>query len=299
MRPPAATHVPANVISVDVEEYFHAESLSSVVDRSSWETLDSRVEVTTRRILELFAKHNIEATFFVLGWVADRHPALVRDIAAAGHELGCHSYWHRLVHTLTPDEFRDDTRRAKDVIEQLAGVRVLGYRAPTYSIVERSLWAIDILAELGFTYDSSIFPVHHDRYGIPGAPRRPFVLSTPHGPLIEYPIATFQLWGRGTNLPFGGGGYLRLLPWWYTQLGLFRARSEGLPVVAYIHPWEIDPGQPRLARHLATRVRHYSNLGKTYERLARLVRGGAFTSFRRSGLAANLPTINPVSWGTA
>jgi polysaccharide deacetylase family protein (PEP-CTERM system associated) len=299
MRLPAAGPAATNVISVDVEEYFHAESLSDVVDRSSWDGLTSRVETTTRRILELFATHRIEATFFVLGWVADRHPALVRDIAAAGHELGCHSYWHRLVHTLTPAEFREDTRRAKDTIEQIAGVRVLGYRAPTYSIVERSLWAIDILAELGFAYDSSIFPVHHDRYGIPRAPRWPFALSTPHGPLIEYPIATFQLWNHGMNLPFGGGGYLRLLPWWYTQLGLLRARSEGVPVVAYIHPWEIDPEQPRLARRLATRVRHYTNLGKTYQRLGRLVRGGAFTSFRRSGLGAGLPTINPVSWGTA
>jgi polysaccharide deacetylase family protein (PEP-CTERM system associated) len=298
MRSASPSPSPLNVISVDVEDYFHAESFSDVVDASSWGGLTSRVEGNTRRLLELFARHRVEATFFVLGWVADRHPGLVREIAAAGHEIACHSYWHRLIHRLRPEEFREDTQRAKGVIEQTAGVRVYGYRAPTYSIVERSLWATEILAELGFTYDSSIFPVHHDRYGIPRAPRHPFRLDTPSGPIVEYPIATFRLWGA-TNLPFGGGGYLRLLPWWYTALGVRRAKAEGLPVIAYVHPWDIDPEQPRLAGRLTSRLRHYTNLGKTYRRLGRLVGQGGFTSFRRSGLAAAVQTANPASWGTA
>ena len=272
-----------HVISVDVEDYFHAESLSSAVRPEQWDGCDSRVDANTRRLLELFAAHQVEATFFVLGWVAERHPALVRDIVSAGHELACHSYWHRLITKLTPDEFREDTRRAKDALEQIAGVRVEGYRAPTYSIVASTLWALEILVELGFTYDSSIFPIRHDRYGIPEAPRFPFRIATPAGPIVEYPIATFRLWGE-TNFPFAGGGYLRLLPWWYTQLGLRRARAEGLPVIAYIHPWEIDPGQPRLTSTLASRVRHYTNLTRTYARLGRLVDRGGFTSFRNSGL---------------
>ena len=289
---------PSNVISVDVEDYFHAEAFSGVVPPDIWDGCASRVEPNTRRLLDLFAAHGVEATFFVLGWVADRHPALVRDIAAAGHELACHSYWHRLVYRLTPAEFREDTRRAKDAIEQRAGACVEGYRAPTYSVVARSLWALDVLAELGFTYDSSIFPIHHDRYGIPDAPCGPFVVRTASGPVTEYPIATFRLWGR-TNLPFAGGGYLRLLPWWYTRLGLQRTRKEGLPVVAYVHPWEIDPAQPRLAASLGTRVRHYTNLKKTYRRLERLVAGGNFTSFRRSGIQPRAGAVQLESWRAA
>jgi len=286
----------ANVISVDVEDYFHAESFADIVSRDRWDSYETRVVDNTRRLLDLFAELNVEATFFTLGWVAERFPQLIRDIAAAGHELACHSYWHRLIYKLDPKEFREDTYRAKQTIEQTAGVPIFGYRAPTYSIVTSSLWATDILAELGFTYDSSIFPIHHERYGIPGAPRFPFVLNTKSGPLVEYPIATFRIWG-GTNFPFGGGGYLRLLPWWYNRMGLNRADSEGLPVIAYIHPWEIDPDQPRLPGRLNQRLRHYTNLGKTYTRLVRMLRRGNFTSFRKSGLASLAQTADPNTWG--
>ena len=287
-----------NVISVDVEDYFHAESFAGVVPPDRWDGCASRVDTNTRRLLDLFASRGVEATFFVLGWVADRYPALVRDIAAAGHELGCHSYWHRLITRLTPDEFREDTRVARDTIEQTTGVRVQGYRAPTYSIVAESLWAIEILVELGFTYDSSIFPIHHDRYGIPDAPRFPFRIETPSGSIVEYPIATFRLWGE-TNLPFAGGGYLRLMPWWYTQLGLRRAGAERLPVIAYIHPWEIDPGQPRLDGKWTSRLRHYTNLGRTYGRLDRLVDGGRFTSFRRCNAVIESGAVNSLTSSAA
>ena len=271
-----------NVISVDVEDYFHAESFSDVVERSRWDSYESRVEGNTRRILDLFADQGIRATFFTVGWVAEKFPGLVRDIVTAGHELACHSYWHRLIYKLDPNEFREDTHRAKSVLEQISGQPVRGYRAPTYSIVTSSLWALEILAELGFTYDSSIFPIHHDRYGIPEAPRAPFRIATASGPLMEYPITTFKL--RGRNMPVGGGGYLRLLPEWYTRIGLKRVRQEGLPIIVYVHPWEIDPDQPRLPGRLTSRIRHYTNLSKTYDRLSHILKEGNFTSFRESGL---------------
>ena len=272
-----------NVVSVDVEDYFQVEAMAHVVQRSQWDRYACRVEGNTRRLLELFAAREVQATFFVVGWVAERFPALVREIVAAGHELACHSYWHRLVYQLNPKEFREDTQRAKDVIEQIAGLAIYGYRAPTYSIVASSLWALEILVELGFTYDSSIFPIHHDRYGIASAPRAPFRINTPSGPLTEYPLTTFRI-GKH-SLPVGGGGYLRLLPRWYTRLGIRRARREGLPVIVYVHPWEIDPNQPRLPGRLTSRLRHYTNLSKTYDRLNDMLREGTFTSFRESGLA--------------
>jgi polysaccharide deacetylase family protein (PEP-CTERM system associated) len=273
-----------NVISVDVEDYFHAESFADVVDRPRWSTYASRVETNTRKLLELFNQKQVRGTFFIMGWVAEHFPALIREIVAADHELACHSYWHRLIYKLTPDEFREDTHRAKSVIEQIGGVAIFGYRAPTYSVVDRSLWALEILAELGFTYDSSIFPIRHDRYGIPTAPRAPFRIVTPSGTLIEYPITTFRL--SQHNMPVGGGGYLRLLPQWYTMWGIQRVRQEGLPVIAYVHPWEIDAEQPRLPGRLTSRLRHYTNLSKTYGRLSKMLDVATFTSFRESGLAA-------------
>jgi polysaccharide deacetylase family protein (PEP-CTERM system associated) len=286
--------IPKNVVSVDVEDYFHAEVFSGVVDRARWDSYPSRVEVNTRRLLELLATLNVHATFFVLGWVAERFPALVRDIAAGGHELGCHSYWHRLIYKLEPAEFREDTRRAKSIIEQIAGQPVTGYRAPTYSVIDRSVWAFDILTELGFTYDSSIFPIHHDRYGMPGAPRAPFRFQTPSGPMTEFPITTFRLVGH--NLPVGGGGYLRLLPRLYTRLGLKRVQKEGLSTVIYIHPWEVDPEQPRLPARLSSRLRHYTNLSKTLKRFQDVLQAGNYTSFRESGLTATAKDFDFYAW---
>lgn len=286
--------MPTGVVSVDVEDYFHAEAFSDVVDRSQWDSYICRVEANTRRILDLLAELNVHATFFVLGWVAERFPALVREIAAGGHELGCHSYWHRLIYKLNPSEFREDTRRAKSVIEQIAGQPVLGYRAPTYSVVHRSIWALEILTELGFSYDSSIFPIHHDLYGMPDAPRAPFRFQTPFGPMTEFPITTFRL--AGHNLPVGGGGFLRLLPRMYTRLGLQRVQREGLPVVIYIHPWEIDPEQPRLAGRLSSRIRHYTNLSRMMERFRSVLQTGTYTSFRESGLADSARDFDFYAW---
>jgi polysaccharide deacetylase family protein (PEP-CTERM system associated) len=273
-----------NVFSVDVEDYFHVEAFSDVVDRNTWESYACRVEANTQRVLDLLDECRVQGTFFILGWVAERYPGLVREIVARGHEPACHSYWHRLIYKLDREEFAADTRRAKDVIEQAAGEPVFGYRAPSYSITMQSLWALEVLAEAGFTYDSSIFPIRHDVYGIPNAPRMPFLVTTKAGPIVEFPITTFRMVGE-QNLPVGGGGYLRILPFWYTRLGYRRARAEKLPVIAYIHPWEVDPHQPRIRGRRKSQLRHYTNLAKTLDRLRRLLALGDFSSFRGSGLA--------------
>ena len=272
-----------SILSVDVEDYFHVEAFSKVVHRDQWNDFPSRVESNTHRILDLFDECQVKGTFFILGWVANRFPRLVRQIVDRGHEPACHSYWHRLIYTLTPDEFRGDTMRAKECIEQCAGQPVFGYRAPSFSIVSRSAWALDVLAEAGFQYDSSVFPVKHDTYGVPGAPRSPFQIMTSSGPIIECPMTTFRV-ARSPNLPLGGGGYLRMLPKWYTRFGIEQARRQGIPLICYIHPWEVDPEQPRIDAPLKSRLRHYTNLGKTAERLKELIAGGSFTSFASSGL---------------
>lgn len=266
------------VLSVDVEDYFHVEAFSDIVSRDQWESFPSRVVVNTHRLLDLFDEKDVKATCFVLGWVAERFPALVREILARGHELACHSYWHRPIFRLTPEEFRADTRRAKSVIEQAAGVQVFGYRAPSFSVTRKSLWALEILAEEGFSYDSSIFPVRHDFYGIPDAPRTPFK----SGSLVECPMSTFRM--GSANWPVGGGGYLRMFPYWYTQAGTRRAWGEGIPLITYVHPWEVDPEQPRLAGRLLSRLRHYTNLSAMAPRLSRLCSSVRFRTFVESGL---------------
>lgn len=279
-----------SILSVDVEDYFHVEAFSSVITRAAWSGYECRVERNTERILDLLEDCQVTGTFFILGWVAERYPKLVRRIADRGHEPACHSYWHRLVYTLTPDEFRADTLLAKNTIEQAAGVEIHGYRAPSFSITARSAWALDVLAELGFLYDSSVFPVKHDVYGVPAAPRSPFRVETPLGPIVEFPLATFR-WPIGPNLPVAGGGYLRMLPYWYTWTGVQRAWREGLPVVSYVHPWELDPEQPRLNGPLKSRLRHYTNLKGAETRLRRLLALDKFSSFRNSGLAKSAPAF--------
>jgi len=270
-------------MSVDVEDYFQVEAFAGVVDRANWQHYPSRVQRNTERVLDLFDERGVKATFFILGWVAEHFPGLVRRIVEHQHELACHSYWHRLVYNLTPEEFREDTLNAKNAIEQAAGSAVYGYRAPSFSITPRSTWALEILAECGFLYDSSVFPIRRARYGFPGAPRGPFRIETGCGAMVEFPMATFRLKGS-PNLPVAGGGYLRTLPGWYTRVGVRSLWREGLPVVCYIHPWELDPGQPRLHGSVASRLRHYNNLSRTEERLRDLLSLGHFTSFRDGGI---------------
>jgi len=258
-----------NAFSVDVEDYFQVFSFEKAIPRDTWERLPSRVEDNTRRLLDLCRAHSLRGTFFVLGWVAERWPRLVADIAAGGHELATHGQDHRRVTTLTPAEFREDVRRSKRTIEEIAGQEVIGYRAPNYSIVRETMWAMDVLAEEGFRYDSSIFPIRHDRYGIPDFPRRPVPVRGVNGAALhEFPISTVRL--GGVNLPFTGGGYLRHFPLSFARWGIGRVNAEGLPAILYIHPWEIDPGQPRQKVPWLTRLRHYRNLGATEDRLARL-----------------------------
>ncbi len=264
-----------NAMSIDVEDYFHASAMAPAAPIARWEQLESRVAPNTERLLAMFERAGIRATFFVLGWVAERHPQLVRQMRAAGHEIASHGYWHQLIYDLTPDTFRDDVRRAKALLEDQAGVPVRGYRAPSYSITTRSLWALDILIEEGYEYDASIFPIRHDRYGIPDAPRHAHQLTRTHGALIEAPPSTVRL--GGTNLPIAGGGYFRLLPYGWTRWGIRRVNQvERRPVIFYLHPWEIDPDQPRLTVGALSRFRHYRNLHLTAPRLDQLLRDFAF-----------------------
>jgi polysaccharide deacetylase family protein (PEP-CTERM system associated) len=264
-------------MSVDVEDYFQVSAFDRVVSRAGWDSFESRVVPNTERVLKLFSEAGVRATFFVLGWVAHRFPALVRDIAAAGHEVASHGYHHQLLYTLTPAQFREDVRASKSVLEEITGLPVLGFRAPSYSIVESSLWALDILIEEGYAYDASIFPIHHDRYGMPNAERHMHVLRRRSGTLVEMPASTVRL--GSVNVPIAGGGYFRVLPYAWTRWGIGRVnRRERKPVVFYLHPWEIDPGQPRFAVGAASRFRHYTGLERTSGRLRRLLGEFRFTS---------------------
>ena len=262
---------PRDFLSVDVEDYFHVEAFADVISRESWAAFSSRVRPNTERILRLFEEHGCRGTFFVLGWVAERDPKLVREIADAGHEVACHSFSHRRVVTLSPEEFRQDLRRARLVIEDAAGVRVRGYRAPTFSIGRENLWALDILSEEGFLYDSSIFPIHHDLYGFPGSPRFAYTVNCQTGKsIVEVPMTTVMI--SGTSWPVGGGGYLRLLPMSYTRWAIRRVHKiDHQPFVLYLHPWELDPEQPRIRAKWKSRFRHYTGLGVMETRLKQLL----------------------------
>ena len=261
-------------MTVDVEDYFHVSVFEDVVPRARWTSMESRVQANTERLLNLFDEHAVKGTFFVLGWVADRYPALVRAIVQRGHELASHGYGHRLIYNQTPADFRDDVRRAKALLEDAGGVAVRGYRAPSFSVTTRSMWALDVLLEEHYSYDASIFPIRHDRYGIPDAPRWPHHVSRAGGQIYEVPGTTVRM-GR-TNLPVAGGGYFRILPYAWTRWGIRRVNREGQPAVFYLHPWEIDPQQPRLPTSLLGRFRHYRNLDVTEARLRSLMRDFSF-----------------------
>jgi polysaccharide deacetylase family protein (PEP-CTERM system associated) len=257
-------------MTIDVEDYFHVSVFDGIVPRSSWESLESRVCRNTERLLDIFDEYGVRSTFFMLGWVAERHPQLVRTIVERGHEVASHGYAHRLVYDQTPDTFREDVRRAKGVIEDAAGVKVGGFRAPSYSVTPRSLWALDVLIEEGYRYDASIFPIRHDRYGIPVSPREPFYVERRAGGLVEVPGSTVRF--GPLNLPVAGGGYFRLLPYAWTRWGIARLNTvERRAAVFYLHPWEIDPDQPRLPAGWLGRLRHYRNLAATESRLRALL----------------------------
>jgi polysaccharide deacetylase family protein (PEP-CTERM system associated) len=271
---------PQCAFTVDVEDYFQVDAFSDVIPVSAWGGFESRVVANTSRLLDLLEEHKVRGTFFVLGWIAERHTALVRRIAERGHEVASHGMTHQLVFSQHPDVFRRETRDSKRLLEDLIQAPVIGYRAATYSITRQSLWALDILHEEGFLYDSSIFPIRHDRYGIPDAKTVPHRLATPGGKtIVEYPLTAVRV--LGLNLPVSGGGYFRLFPYGLTRWGLRRVRAEGRPVVFYLHPWEVDPGQPRVeGARWRSRFRHYLNLDRTLPRLNRLLQDFQFGTMR-------------------
>jgi polysaccharide deacetylase family protein (PEP-CTERM system associated) len=267
--------VQVNAFTVDVEDYFHVAALASAIPRDSWPDREYRVERNTECLLELLAERDVHGTFFVLGWVAERSPGLVRRIAAAGHEIACHGYSHQLIYRQSRQEFRDETARAKVLLEDAIGRPVLGYRAASFSIVRDSLWALDELIDLGFRYDSSIFAIRHDRYGIPDASPLPGRVTAPSGrSIIEFPMAPANFFGL--KIPVTGGGYFRILPYRLTLAGLRQINAAGRPFAFYLHPWEIDPGQPRIAVGTLSRFRHYTNLSRCQERLRRLLKEFTF-----------------------
>jgi len=266
-----------NALTIDVEDYFQVAALAEAVRYDDWDSMEYRVEANTDRILALFEEADVKATFFTLGWVAERSPKLVKRIADAGHEVASHGYSHQLIYNQTPDVFRDETRRSKEILEEILGRAVTGYRAASYSITNQSRWALDILAEEGFTWDSSIFPVRHDRYGMPGTPRWPHRLTTDKGyELAEFPLSTLKL--PGYTLPIAGGGYFRLFPYWFSDWGLGSINRQGQPFVFYLHPWEVDPAQPKLDVKWFSRFRHYNNLDVCEQRLAQLLERFRFTT---------------------
>lgn len=259
----------AHHFTIDVEEYFQVSALERVVARDEWDSYPSRVVSSTRVLAELMAAHEVRGTMFVLGHVAERHPDLVKELAAAGHEIASHGYGHHRVATETAAHFRASVRRTKALLEDQTGRPVFGFRAPSFSIVPGCEWALDILVEEGYRYDSSLFPIQRNGYGFPGSSRDPHQLNRPAGPLLEVPPATVRL--AGQNLPAGGGAYFRLLPYALVKSAFRQAEQRGVPATFYIHPWEVDPEQPRLAVDRLTRIRHYGGLGRTAGRLRRLL----------------------------
>lgn len=285
-----------NAMSVDVEDYFHVAALAGSIDRATWGRMEYRAEASTRRLLDLFDRHALKSTFFVLGWVARRSPALIREIHERGHEVASHGMSHLLVYDQTPQEFSAETYESKALLEDIIGAPVLGYRASTYSITKRSLWALDILKEAGFLYDSSIFPIRHDLYGIPDAPQVPSRIATPKGAsIVEFPMSTAPMFGA--RLPVSGGGYFRLLPYWLTRAGLRKLNdSLSRPFIFYLHPWEVDPQQPRVRTSLKSRLRHYTNLDRTEARLERLISEFRFAPVREVLGAQRLLAPSPAGW---
>jgi polysaccharide deacetylase family protein (PEP-CTERM system associated) len=266
-----------NVFSVDLEDWFCVQNLNGIIPRGQWDQCESRVERNTLLLLDILSRYRVEATFFVLGWVAERFPDLVREVESRGHEIATHGYSHRLLTSLTPDEFRADLGKSLDVLAGCSKQSVRGFRAPSFSITRKTWWALDILRSAGLSYDSSIFPVgFHPDYGIPDFPLNAH--SLPEGP-FELPMSCAEVFGR--KVPCSGGGYFRLFPYAATRALMRRCNQQGRPVIFYLHPWEIDPEQPRVSMPALRKFRHYHNLELTLRRLDRLLTDFRFTSIRR------------------
>jgi len=289
-RQSMTTGVPVHHFTVDVEEHYQVSAFEGIVSRDAWPGLESRVDRNVERLLDLLARHGATATFFVLGWLAERRPGVVRAIASAGHEVASHGHDHRRVTQQSPEEFRESVRRTKGVLESLTGRRVEGFRAPSFSITPGREWALDILVAEGYRYDSSLFPVRRSGYGYPAGGRDPYVIARPGGRLAELPPATLRL--AGLNLPAGGGAYFRLFPYQLASAALRASERRGAPGTFYIHPWELDPEQPRLPVPWLTARRHYGGLARVVDRLNRLLTEYRFTAIaaERGWFAAELST---------
>jgi len=274
------TQTVPHIFSVDVEEYFHALALAPAAPRSRWGSLPSRVEETTGLLLDELDRCGAHGTFFVVGWVAEQCPRLVRRISDAGHEIASHSHWHRQVFSLTPQEFRKDLRVSKEALEQITGRPVYGFRAPAFSIIPGTEWAFDVLLEEGFSYDSSLFPIHRPHYGYPGVPTDPYAIRRASGLLVELPPATTTI--GGVRVPAAGGAYLRQLPFGLTQRAFREYTARGVSGMFYVHPWEVDPGQPRLQVGWLQTMRHYRGLDRMLGRVSRLLDEFRFTSVERA-----------------
>ncbi|MCA8966932.1 MAG: DUF3473 domain-containing protein [Planctomycetes bacterium] len=285
----------AHALSVDVEDWFQVLNMAHLIDRAQWQQLELRCMDSTKRLLDLFARRDAKATFFFLGWIAERLPDLVREVHAAGHEIGSHGYDHRVLPDLGREGFRDDLERTAAVLEGLVGERPRAFRACTWSIGARTPWAIDELLAAGIELDSSIQPVRHPDYGVPGAPTTPYLLRGERGELLEFPPLTWDVFGR--HLPVGGGGYLRLLPLWFLRRGFAQKERLGVPGCLYLHPWEVDPEQPRQQLGGLRGFRHYVNLRRTEAKLDRLLRDyrfvglGAALAERGASWRARLPAF--------
>ena len=268
-----------NALTIDLEDYYHVSAFRDVMPAGQWGSQDSRIERNTGLLLDLLDEAGWKATFFILGWVAEQRPHVVKQVADRGHEIACHSLRHRIVYEMTREEFREDTRQAKQLLEDCSGAPVVGYRAPSFSIRQDSFWALEVLAELGFVFDSSVFPVLHPNYGVPEASRGPWRVATASGPIVEFPMTTLEF--AGLRSPFGGGAYFRLLPYWYTRWGIrFLNEREQRSVCVYLHPWELDPEQPRMSGRATSRMRHYLGLRGTLSKFRRLIRDFEFCPLR-------------------
>jgi polysaccharide deacetylase family protein (PEP-CTERM system associated) len=277
--------VVVNYLSFDVEEWFHSSNFDDIIARDQWTELGGRVQRNVSRILEVLAGRQVKATFFILGWVAEQFPQMVREIASGGHEIGAHGYGHRLIHSQTPAEFEADVKKCLECLSQAGAPDVAGYRAPSYSVTRDSLWALDVLVELGFRYDSSVYPVRfHNRYGIPDAPRSPHLIRPS---LAEFPLPVVDL--GGLSVPVATGAYFRLFPYAVTRAAMRRLNRAGLPVTVDLHPWELDTGQPYVKLPLSRGFRHYTNLGRMEARLRRLI-----DEFEFREIAAGLAGLMPV-----